>query len=113
MSTPPAAQAGGGGAFTLVAGDAGRLAAQGPLTFASARGARELGRRALQDGSAGGLLIDCGAVSSADSAGLVVLLDWLALAKAAGRTLRFAHLPPGLAALGRISEVQELLERGV
>ncbi|HET7756694.1 MAG TPA: STAS domain-containing protein [Steroidobacteraceae bacterium] len=113
MSAPSAAPAGGSGSFTLVAAGAGRLAAQGPLTFASARRARELGRRALQEGTAQGLLIDCGAVSSADSAGLAVLIDWLALARAAGRPLRFTSLPPGLTALGRISEVEELLERGV
>ena len=42
-----------------------------------------------------------------------MLLDWLATARAKGRGLRFDHLPPGLAALGRISEVNELLARGV
>lgn len=101
------------GSFALVAGDAGQLAARGPLTFASARAALELGRRALLDGSRERLVIDCAAVSASDSAGLAVLIDWLALAKAAGRSLRFVHLPEGLAALGRISEVQGLLERGV
>lgn len=107
------AAAGATGSFTLVAGEGGRLAARGPLTFATAREARELGRRALQDGAEERVVIDCGAVSAADSAGLAVLVDWLALAKAAGRSLRFVHLPEGLAALGRISEVESLLERGV
>lgn len=42
-----------------------------------------------------------------------VLLDWLAFAKHSGRSLHFANLPEQVQALARISEVQELLERGV
>jgi len=99
------------GTFQLLPGADGHLAAQGPLTFATARKARELGRRALA-AAASGLVIDCSGVSAADSAGLAVLIDWLAAARAARRTLRFTGLPAGLTALGRISEVQELLERG-
>jgi phospholipid transport system transporter-binding protein len=113
MSAVAAPRAVAAGSFTLVAGDGGRLAAHGPLTFASAREARELGRRALADGSGGRMVIDCGSVSAADSAGLAVLIDWLALARAAGRSLRYVHLPEDLTALGRISEVDGLLERGV
>jgi ABC-type transporter Mla MlaB component len=41
------------------------------------------------------------------------LLDWLAAARVQRCQLRLAHLPQGLAALARISEVSELLERGV
>ena len=100
------------GTFRLSAAGDGRLAAHGPLTFATARAARELGRQALvaagQD-----LAIDCAGLGAADSAGLAVLLDWLAAARAAGRKLRYTELPAGLVALSRISEIEELLERGV
>jgi len=41
------------------------------------------------------------------------VLDWLGAAKRAGCGLRYTQLPEGLMALGRISEVGELLERGV
>jgi ABC-type transporter Mla MlaB component len=44
---------------------------------------------------------------------LTVLLDWLALAKKEGRSLRFLNLPQGLLAIARISEVDELLQSGV
>jgi phospholipid transport system transporter-binding protein len=98
--------------FGLTAAD-GRLYAEGPLTFASATRARELGLEAVGAATGGPLVIDCQGVTASDSAGLAVLLDWLAAARAQGRSLRYAHLPPGLAALGRISEVNELLERGV
>jgi phospholipid transport system transporter-binding protein len=95
-------------------GAGGRLLAEGPLTFTSARRARELGLEAIGRGATDGpLVIDCQGVTASDSAGLAVLLDWLAAAKAKGRPLRFAHLPRGLAALARISEADELLERGV
>jgi phospholipid transport system transporter-binding protein len=99
------------GPFTLAAGE-GALLAEGPLTFASARHARELGLAALARGT-GPLIVDCTGVTASDSGGLTVLIDWLAAAKAQRRSLRFTHLPPGLTALGRISEVEELLERGV
>jgi phospholipid transport system transporter-binding protein len=99
--------------FRLMAAGDGALAASGPLTFAAARAARQLGLKALAGASGQGLQIDCGRVTAADSAGLAVLLDWLAAAKRSGRSLRFAHLPEGLLALARISEVEQLLTRGV
>jgi phospholipid transport system transporter-binding protein len=90
----------------------GAWAAAGALTFATARAARLAGLGALQ-GVPQGLRIDCAGVTSADSAGLAVLLDWLAAAQLAGRHLKFTGLPPGLTALATISEVSELLARGV
>jgi phospholipid transport system transporter-binding protein len=101
------------GPFRLAAGADGQLRAEGPLTFASARRARELGLDAIEAAADGALLVDCQGITVSDSAGLAVLLDWLAAARSQGRSLRFVHLPQGLAALGRISEVDELLERGV
>jgi phospholipid transport system transporter-binding protein len=102
------------GPFRLVPRADGGFAAEGPLTFASARRARQLGLEALEASAAQQPLeIDCQGVTATDSAGLAVLLDWLAVAKASGRSLRYLHLPAGLIALGRISEVTELIERGV
>lgn len=99
--------------FTLTPATAGHCVAQGQLTFATARGARQLGLTALRGAGTGAVEIDCGAVGLADSAGLAVLLDWLSAAKGAGQALRYAHLPEDLVALARISEVDELLARGV
>jgi phospholipid transport system transporter-binding protein len=87
--------------------------ARGQLTFASARSARALGLSAVTGAAAGALEFDCAGISAADSAGLAVLIDWLAYARARGRTLRYRQLPAGIAALARISEVEELLARGV
>jgi phospholipid transport system transporter-binding protein len=113
MSLPEAARTTDAGAFRLVAAPSGGLAAQGPLNFASARGACELGLRALAAATGTHLEIDCRGITVSDSAGLAVLLEWLGVAKRAGRALRYTQLPEGLAALAHISDVKELLERGV
>jgi phospholipid transport system transporter-binding protein len=57
--------------------------------------------------------MDCSGIGASDSAGMTVLIDWLAFAKRAGRTLHFASLPAQVQAIARISDVLELLERGV
>ena len=113
MSLPEAARTTDAGAFRLVATPAGGLAAQGPLNFTSARRACELGVHALAAATGSKLEIDCHGITVSDSAGLVVLLEWLGAAKRAGRALRYTQLPAGLAALAHISDLQELLERGV
>ena len=53
--------------------------------------------------------IDLGGVSESDSAGLALLLEWLRLARQRKQTMHFANLPAQIAALARISEVEELL----
>ena len=91
----------------------GKFAARGQLTFATARGARESGLTAFGDASSRDLQVDCSGITSSDSAGMAVLLDWLAIAKRSGRSMRFASLPEQVLALARISDVLELLEKGV
>jgi len=101
-------------AFSLSAAADGRFAASGSLTFASARLARLAGLSVLDAADAPQRLqIDCAGLGTTDSAGLAVLLDWLAAAKLAGRSLQFLALPQGVVALARISDVEELLGRGV
>ena len=101
------------GSFQLAPSGNGRFVAQGPLTFATARRAREQGLQCLASAAGRELEVDCGGITASDSAGLAVLLDWLGAMKRAGRALRYTHLPADLVALARISEVEELLERGV
>src|SRR5579864_7537062 len=98
MSLPEATRTTDAAAFRLVPGGEGGIAAQGPLNFASARRACELGERALAEAPAGKLEIDCRGITVSDSAGLAVLLQWLGLAKRAHRSLRYTGLPEGLAA---------------
>jgi phospholipid transport system transporter-binding protein len=91
----------------------GRLSVRGALTFATARQARELGLRVLAAAAATQLELDCAGVTASDSAGLAVLLDFLAWARHAGRGLRLTELPEEVRAIARISEVDALLESGV
>jgi phospholipid transport system transporter-binding protein len=117
MSTlpPPAAAAlpAGAAALQLARGADGNVRVHGPLTFATARRALALGRESLGASGAQALEIDCSGVTTCDSAGLAVLLEWLGLAKQVGRQLHYTHLPQNLTALAGISELQELLARGV
>lgn len=99
--------------FRLVSAGAGRYSAGGALTFATARRARELGAGVLKGANGAALEVDCAGITPSDSAGLAVLIDWLGMAKHAGVRLRYSHLPAGLNALASISEVEELLTRGV
>jgi phospholipid transport system transporter-binding protein len=87
----------------------GRVSVSGELTFATARGARSLGRKVLDSQSGSEVRVDCSGVSRGDSAGLAVLLDWLASARAAGRHLRYENLPRQIVAIAEISELDELL----
>ncbi|HYL72281.1 MAG TPA: STAS domain-containing protein [Candidatus Dormibacteraeota bacterium] len=101
------------GAFRLSAAAPGQFAAAGPLVFATATAACVEGLAALGAAEGGELEVDCGGITATDSAGLAVLLEWLGAARRAGRRLRYTRLPEGLKAVSRISEVEELLERGV
>jgi phospholipid transport system transporter-binding protein len=87
----------------------GRVVVQGELTFATARDARLAGTLVLESSRAPDLVIDCAGVVRADSAGLAVLLDWLAWARRKSRTVRFENLPASLVAIAKISEVDGLL----
>jgi ABC-type transporter Mla MlaB component len=42
-----------------------------------------------------------------------VLLDWLAFARGSGRSMHFESLPEQVRAIARISDVLDLLEKGV
>ena len=114
MSAPVAggAREGKGGAFEFTVSSPERCAVRGALTFATAKRARALGLNA-QRAAAKSFVIDCGDILQADSAGLAVLLDWLAEAKRAGKALHFERLPDGLLRLARISSVDAMLQQGV
>ncbi len=99
--------------FDIAVTAPGRFAASGTLTFGNARVARSEGLHALRTSSARDLEVDCSGITHSDSAGLAVLLDWMAIMKREGRPLCFANLPPALLAVARISGVEEMLQKGV
>ena len=88
----------------------GRITVTGELTFASAREARQIGVLVLESSRAERIVIDCSGVTRADSAGLAVLLDWLAWGRRKSRTISLENLPASLVAIARISEVDGLLQ---
>jgi phospholipid transport system transporter-binding protein len=92
----------------FVAAGSGSYRLEGPLTFDSAPALRPLGLQLL--GAAGtALVIDLQGVPAADSAGLALLIDWLAMARAQGSTLHYVGVPETLRALAALSEVGPLI----
>ncbi len=94
-------------AFELERSAPCRLAARGELGFETATEALALGLRLL-DGEA--CTIDLAGVGAADSAGLAVLVEWLAHARNRGIDLRYESIPPQIRAIARISDIESLLD---
>lgn len=89
------------------AGDGGASLA-GPLTFETV--ARLF--RAMEKSAAGEPppeQIDLAGVTTIDSAGLALLLEWQSRARAAGRELTVRNAPDGLLRLARLCEAMDLL----
>jgi phospholipid transport system transporter-binding protein len=88
---------------------AGRVVVTGELTFGTAREARKIGILVLESSRADRIVVECYAVTRADSAGLAVLLDWLAWGRRRSKPLSLQNLPASLIAIARISEVDGFL----
>jgi phospholipid transport system transporter-binding protein len=93
-------------AFVPIAADSYRLEA--PLTFATVARLRNPGL-ALIASAGGALTFDLEPVPAVDSAGLALLIDWLAMARARSCHLRYAKPAATLLSLARLSEVEQLL----
>lgn len=91
----------------------GRIQVRGVLTFATARYARAEGSRLFAANADRALEVDLSAVSSSDSAGLAVLLDWLVLTSRQGQALRFAGVPAPIRTVAQISDVEVFLNQGL
>ena len=91
----------------------GQYVVRGPLTFATARLARETGLAVFGSANSRDLQVDCSGITASDSAGMTVLLDWLSYARQNGRSLHYGNLPDQVQAVAHISDALELLEKGV
>jgi phospholipid transport system transporter-binding protein len=87
--------------------DGERARVIGALHFTTVSALLTAGVDAIHSGRAA--VIDLAGVTASDSAGLALLIEWLSVAKDAGRTLRFENIPTQLQQLARLSEVEELL----
>jgi phospholipid transport system transporter-binding protein len=95
-------------AFEVLEGDRSRVT--GSLHFTTVSTLLPLGVDAIDNGRAA--VIDLAGVTASDSSGLALLIEWLSVAKAATRTLRYENIPSQLQQLARLSEVEELLVPG-
>jgi phospholipid transport system transporter-binding protein len=93
--------------FSIEPGGPGRLLAKGELDFDTAAVALDSGTAALARGDA--WTVDLAGVTSGDSAGVAVLVEWLSVTAARGATLRYESVPPQMLAIARISDLDELL----
>jgi len=92
---------------SIDSGAPGRLTVRGDLDFDNAPAALARGLALL--GDATDCEIDLSGLSSGDSAGLAVLIEWLSSALRRGATLRYTGVPAQMRAIARISELEDLL----
>jgi phospholipid transport system transporter-binding protein len=88
----------------------GRLEASGVLGYVTAGRALPAGLALIPTGST--CTIDLSRVTEADSAGLAVLVEWLATAKSRGTVIRYESIPAQTLAIARISDLEGLLTDG-
>jgi phospholipid transport system transporter-binding protein len=92
-------------AFELQEGERSRV--NGVLHFTTVTSLLREGSEAIGNGRAA--VIDLAGVKDSDSSGLALLIEWLSIARASRRSLRYENIPVQLHQLARLSEVEELL----
>ncbi len=90
--------------------EGGRSRVNGVLHFTTVTALLRSGVEAISVGHAA--VIDLSGVSDSDSSGLALLIEWLSVANAERRRLKYEHIPVQLQQLARLSEVEELLGAG-
>lgn len=91
----------------LLADREGVATLSGRLDFSNVTRLAEEGRALLARED--DVVIDLGGVSSANSAGLALLLEWLDLARATGTGLSYRNLPESLLGIAAISNLESVL----
>ncbi len=94
----------GNATFETLEGERSRVV--GSLEFATVARLLPLGATAIEGGQAA--VIDLAGVTDSDSSGLALLIEWLSVAKAAQRPLRYENMPAQLHQLAGLSEVEGL-----
>ena len=95
------------GRFTIEQAGPGQLVASGELSFEMAAQALRQGDELIRREPT--WVIDLARVESGDSAGVAVLVDWLATAKARGGSVTYRGIPAQMLAIARISDLEDLL----
>ena len=94
--------------FEVLDGERSRVV--GTLHFTTVTKLLDAGSEAITNSRAS--VIDLAGVKDSDSSGLALLIEWMSVAKAAGRSLRYENMPVQLHQLARLSDVEELLIAG-
>lgn len=87
--------------------EGGRSRVTGVLHFTTVTALLRTGSEAIASGSAA--IIDLAGVKDSDSSGLALLIEWLSIARAERKSLRYENIPAQLHQLARLSDVEELL----
>lgn len=85
----------------------GRFALSGEVGFGNAATLLAEGLRSF--GDAGPVDVDLSGVTHADSAGVALLIEWVAALRDAGREIRFSAIPGQVLAIARLGGVDEFL----
>lgn len=93
--------------FAIAADGDARLQATGDLTFTTAAAALRDGLQLLKRN--GAWVVDLSAVTSGDSAGVAVLVEWIAAVREAGGSIRYENVPAQMRAIARIADLEDLL----
>lgn len=87
-----------------------RSRVDGVLHFTTVTALLRTGSEAIANGRAA--VIDLSGVKDSDSSGLALLIEWLSIARAERKSLRYENIPAQLHQLARLSDVEELLTAG-
>ncbi|MGH8279733.1 MAG: STAS domain-containing protein [Gammaproteobacteria bacterium] len=85
----------------------GRFRVNGPLTFDTVAETAAASQKLFADYQA--LELDLSGVTTSDSAGLALLIEWVSRAQHGRCKLSYAGIPAQLLAIARISDVDKLL----
>jgi phospholipid transport system transporter-binding protein len=94
--------------FEVQEGERSRVV--GVMHFTTVTALLRVGTEAINNGQAA--VIDLAGVTDSDSSGLALLIEWLSIARAGRRSLRYENIPTQLHQLARLSDVEELLTAG-
>jgi len=86
--------------------DANHASVSGELTFSTTPALLE--RSASIASASGTLIADLQGITRADSAGLALLVEWLRLARAAGRDIQYVNPPEQLVRLVHVSGLEQI-----
>lgn len=90
-----------------VTGEASRCLVTGVLDFTTAREALDTVSAHIQNNDT--LHIDLSGISSCNSAGLALLIEWLATGRRSGHAVSFHHIPDSLRQLAGVCQVDGLI----